>query len=68
MDIVCNSLCGAEAWDYLRDVLLLIFSQHYVGEDEPMALAVCPSICRGLIHLLKGDARTSESFMSLLLR
>ncbi|KAF8922401.1 hypothetical protein CPB85DRAFT_1267398 [Mucidula mucida] len=43
----------AEAWDCLRDVLLLIIRGRFFGEEEALAILVCPVICRALIHLLR---------------
>ena len=57
-----DDLLRAEAWDYLRDVLLLILTREHEGLDEPLALLVAPSFCRALIALLanaRGSSRTS---------
>ncbi|KAF9044860.1 hypothetical protein BDZ89DRAFT_1127884 [Hymenopellis radicata] len=43
----------AEAWDCLRDVLLLIIRGRFFGDEEALAILVCPVICRALIHLLR---------------
>lgn len=40
-----DSLLESEAWDYLRDSLLLIMTRHYFCDEEPIALAVAPSVC-----------------------
>jgi hypothetical protein len=50
---VRDTLCCVEAWDYCRDVLLLVLSRHFLGENEPLALTVCPSVCRALLRLLR---------------
>ncbi|RPD63076.1 hypothetical protein L227DRAFT_413176 [Lentinus tigrinus ALCF2SS1-6] len=49
----CDELLCAEAWEYLRDVLLLILTSDHEGPDEPLALLIAPSICRALIALLE---------------
>lgn len=54
IDSLCDAVNCAEAWDYLRDVLLLTISGHFLGEDEPLALIVCPVICQALLRLLQG--------------
>ncbi|KDQ63765.1 hypothetical protein JAAARDRAFT_189303 [Jaapia argillacea MUCL 33604] len=59
----CDRLCFAEAWDFLRDVLLLILTNHFLGEEELLALTVSPSICRALSVLLANiDAGTGDLF------
>ncbi|KAK0481863.1 hypothetical protein IW261DRAFT_1106844 [Armillaria novae-zelandiae] len=44
-------LC-AEAWDYFRDVLLLIFRRHFCGEEEPLSLLLSPVLCMVLRRFL----------------
>jgi len=63
---LCDALSRAEAWDYLRDVMLLIISHHFLGDDEPLALIVSPVICGALLLLLQRvDMRVGEpSFLS----
>ncbi|KAG2121069.1 uncharacterized protein F5147DRAFT_664191 [Suillus discolor] len=48
-----DSLTQVEAWDYLRNVLLMIGSQDYLGDESPLALVVNPTICDALSQLLK---------------
>jgi hypothetical protein len=60
-DRVCDSLLCAEAWDFLRDVLLLVFARHFVEDDEPLALVICPIICRALIQLIQMDTQAGKS-------
>jgi hypothetical protein len=48
---MCDPLHCAEVWDYLRDTLLLVQSRHFLGDHEPLALLVCPTICRALSYL-----------------
>jgi hypothetical protein len=48
-----ESLTQVEAWDYLRDVLLMIGSQDYSGDESPLALVVNPTICNALSQLLR---------------
>ncbi|KAG2077160.1 hypothetical protein BDR04DRAFT_650550 [Suillus decipiens] len=55
--ILCRRLPGSltqvEAWDYLRNVLLMIGSQDYLGDESPLALVVSPTICNALSLLLR---------------
>lgn len=39
-------------WDYLRDVLLLILTGHYIGDEAPLGFLVAPTVCEGLLGLL----------------
>ncbi|KAG2350516.1 hypothetical protein BDR05DRAFT_27310 [Suillus weaverae] len=48
-----ESLTQVEAWDYLRNVLLMIGSQDYLGDESPLALVVNPTICDALSQLLR---------------
>ena len=41
------------AWDYLRDVLLLILRGRFAEEQEPLAILVSPVICDALTNLLR---------------
>jgi len=50
---LCDTLYCAEAWDYLRDVMLLIISHQFLGNDEPLALIISPVVCRTLLLLLQ---------------
>ena len=50
---VQDSLSCAEAWDYLRDTLLLTLSRSFIADNEPLSLLVCPSICHALLRLLQ---------------
>ncbi|KAJ6574902.1 hypothetical protein B0H19DRAFT_1126284 [Mycena capillaripes] len=59
-ECLCNSLYCAEAWRYLGDILLLILKHHYIGEQEPLALLTCPTICGAMIRLLRADTASSE--------
>ncbi|KAF7339646.1 hypothetical protein MSAN_02179400 [Mycena sanguinolenta] len=61
-EILCNSLYCAEAWTYFSEILLLILKHHYIEEQEPLALLICPTLCAALIRLLQADA-TSTQFM-----
>jgi hypothetical protein len=42
-----------EIWDYLRNVLLLILSGHYTGDEAPLGCLVAPTVCEGLLALLR---------------
>lgn len=62
-DRLCDSLACAEAWNYLRDVILLILSHHFLGDDEPLALMISPVICNTLLLLLQeGQAAGKLAF------
>ncbi|KAI0068407.1 hypothetical protein BV25DRAFT_1987190 [Artomyces pyxidatus] len=50
-----SALACAEAWDYMRDVLLLTLSRHFLADDEPLALLAAPTLCRALVALLRGS-------------
>jgi hypothetical protein len=41
-----------EIWDYLRNVLLLILTGHYAGDEAPLGCLVAPTLCEGLLALL----------------
>ncbi len=57
-----DPLLSAEAWDYFRDVLLLILDGNFEGSDEPLSLLVAPLICRALVVLFQqGDRSASTS-------
>jgi hypothetical protein len=40
-------------WDYLRNVLLLILAGHYIGDEAPLGILVAPTVCEGLLALLR---------------
>lgn len=40
-------------WEYLRDALLLIFAENYVGDDALLGLLVAPTLCEALGALLR---------------
>ena len=42
-----------EIWDYLRNVLLLILTGHYTGDEAPLGYLVAPTVCEGLLALLR---------------
>ena len=48
-----DGLLESEAWDYLRDSLLLISTRHYFCDEEPIALAVAPSVCFAMTCLFR---------------
>ena len=56
-----DTLLELEAWDYLRDSLLLICSRHYFCDEEPIALAVAPSVCFAMTCLLRAAAPESSA-------
>ncbi|KAK0208611.1 hypothetical protein DFS33DRAFT_461002 [Desarmillaria ectypa] len=51
-DRLPDAMSCAEAWDYFRDVLLLIFRRHFCGEDEPLSLLLSPVLCMVLLQFL----------------
>ncbi|KAG2044695.1 hypothetical protein BDR03DRAFT_995102 [Suillus americanus] len=60
-----ESLTQVEAWDYLRNVLLMIGSQDYLGDESPLALVVNPTICEALSQLLRhADEHTAVVMQS----
>ncbi|KAG1867910.1 hypothetical protein DFJ58DRAFT_742852 [Suillus subalutaceus] len=60
-----DSLTQSEAWDYLRNVLLMIGSQDYFGDESPLALIVNPTICDALSQLLRhADEHTAVVMQS----
>ena len=48
-----DPLTCLEGLEHLLDMVLLICSRHYSGEDEPLALIILPTICDALAHLLE---------------
>jgi hypothetical protein len=40
-------------WEYLRDALLLILAENYVGDEELLGLLVAPTLCEALGGLLR---------------
>jgi hypothetical protein len=42
-----------EIWDYLRNVLLLILTGHYTGDEAPLGCLVAPTVCVGLLTVLR---------------
>jgi hypothetical protein len=44
---------AVEIWDYLRDVLLLILTEHYVEDEAPLGFLVAPTLCEALLALLR---------------
>jgi hypothetical protein len=54
-------LLWLDAWDYLRDALMLITHQQCLPGDEPMALLSVSSICMALAQMLTNPS-ISESF------
>ena len=54
-------LLWLDAWDYLRDALMLITRQQCVPEDEPMALLSVSSICVALAQILTNPSISESS-------
>ena len=47
-----HTTTAIEIWDYLRNVLLLILTGHYTGDEAPLGCLVAPTVCEGLLALL----------------
>ncbi|KAF9650668.1 hypothetical protein BDM02DRAFT_1290706 [Thelephora ganbajun] len=58
-----DALLELETWDYLRDSLLLIFTRHYFCDEEPIALAVAPSVCLAMTCLFHAAGPQARSYM-----
>ncbi|THH20831.1 hypothetical protein EW146_g599 [Bondarzewia mesenterica] len=52
--LVPDALTCAEAWDFLRDALLLTLTSRFLADDTPLALIVSPTLCYALVRLLHG--------------
>ncbi|TRM65742.1 hypothetical protein BD626DRAFT_485704 [Schizophyllum amplum] len=57
-------LACIEAADALRDALLLIMRQHFVGDEEPLALLVAPTVCAALMRLMNSSAAVAHFMLS----
>lgn len=53
-----------EAWDYLRDVLLLILSRRFPEEQEALALLVCPVLCTAMTRMAQTTSPATEFMLS----
>ena len=42
-----------EIWEYLRDVLILILTGHYIGDEAPLGFLLAPTLCEALLALLR---------------
>lgn len=63
-----DTLLELETWDYLRDILLLISTRHYFCDEEPIALAVAPSVCFAMTCLFQAATpQSSAGSLALLL-
>ena len=61
-----DALLESETWDYLRDSLLLIFTRHYFCDEEPIALAIAPTVCFAMTCLFRAAGpQASASFRDL---
>jgi len=56
-----DALLESETWDYLRDSLLLIFARHYFCDEEPIALAVAPSVCFAMTCLFRAAGSSASA-------
>ena len=59
-----DALLESEVWDYLRDSLLLIFTRHYFCDEEPIALAVVPSVCFAMACLFRAAGPSASASFS----
>ncbi|KAI0670029.1 hypothetical protein C8Q78DRAFT_1038833 [Trametes maxima] len=50
-DRVCDALSCGEAWNYFRDVILLVLNREYGGAEEPLSLLIAPAVSRALEEL-----------------
>ncbi|KAJ8456312.1 hypothetical protein ONZ45_g18770 [Pleurotus djamor] len=54
---LCPTITCLEAWDLLRDTLLLVLTRQYLHDEEPIALISAPALCQALAYiLLSGDS------------
>ncbi|KAK7064397.1 hypothetical protein R3P38DRAFT_2824265 [Favolaschia claudopus] len=63
-NLLCDALYCAEAWQCLGNVLLLILKHHYIEEQEPLALLVCPTLCAALTRLLQANSASTRFILS----
>jgi hypothetical protein len=56
-----DALCHAEAWDYLRDVLLIILGRRFAEENEALALLMAPTICLALTRVADVNSSACKS-------
>ncbi|KAI8995508.1 hypothetical protein BD414DRAFT_479747 [Trametes punicea] len=47
----CDELVYCEAWDHLRDTMLLVLDHEFGVAQEPLALLVAPAICTALTNI-----------------
>lgn len=43
-----------ETWDWISSVLQLILAGYFTGEEDALALLVCPGLCHTLVAVLRG--------------
>jgi len=55
-----DPLSLVEAWDYLRDALLLILSHRFAEEHEALALLVCPVLCTAMTKIAQTTSPASS--------
>lgn len=60
----CDALHCADAWSYLRDVLLLILGRRFAEENEALALLVSPTICLALARMADVDHSVLQFLLS----
>jgi hypothetical protein len=49
----CDGAAFARAWCYLSDVLVLIVTGYFDGDDQPLSLLVLPSLLLALKALIQ---------------
>ncbi|KAF8078476.1 hypothetical protein FPV67DRAFT_56836 [Lyophyllum atratum] len=59
-----DDLSLAEAWCYLRDVLLLILSRRFAEDDEALALLVCPVLCSAMAKMVQTTSSAVNFILS----
>lgn len=58
-----------EIWDYLRDVLNLILTGHYIADEAPLSFLVAPTLCEALMALMRQAGNPlGNPFLALLLK
>ncbi|KAK7694518.1 hypothetical protein QCA50_001704 [Cerrena zonata] len=59
----CQSLTVLDAWDHIRDVMMLIVHHEFLEDDEAIALLIIPSISSALENIFIHLGETSREFI-----
>lgn len=59
----CDDLMHAEAYNYLRDMLLLVLKHQFLAAEESIAVLVCPVLCHAISCLLVYSRHATVHFM-----